>query len=138
MQTAFFVRMNGKFQSIPFDSVLYITSRKNYCEIFTITKKKYLTYGSISYVEQKLPENLFCRVHRSYIISIGKIDAFDNNYVFLNEEKLPLSKEGFEKVMKRVILLSPEYHNKLNNEMSEVDPKGYLKKYRNSISNDNK
>jgi DNA-binding LytR/AlgR family response regulator len=130
MQAAFFIRMNGRFQSIPFDSILYISSKRNYCEINTISKKKYLTYGSISYVEEKLPENLFCRVHRCYVVSIGKIEAFDHNHLFLGEEKLPISKEGFERVLERIVLICPEYNKKLNGEFDKMHPEEYLKEFR--------
>ena len=113
MQTAFFVRIEGKFKRIPFDSVLYINSKKNYVEIVTASKKKFIVYGSITYLEKRLPENIFCRVHRSYIVSIGKINCFDHNHVEVGDELLPINKEGFEKIMERIIFIHPELENKL-------------------------
>jgi len=137
MHTAFFIRMNGKFQAIPFDSVLYITSKKNYCEIVTVTKKKFVTYGSISYFELKLPENLFCRSHRSYIISLQKIDSFDSNNVVVNKEELPLSKEGYEKVLQRVILICPDHNRALTNEVNNIGAQLYLDKFRAPVHYEN-
>jgi len=137
MQTAFFIRMNGKFQAIPFANVVYITAKKNYCEIVTTANKKFMTYGSISCMEQKLPENMFCRVHRSYIISLQKIDSFDSNHVVVNQEKLPLSKDGFEKVLQRVLLICPEYNSSLTHEVTNISPQLYLDKFRAPVHSEN-
>lgn len=73
MQTAFLIRTNGKLKFIAFDEVLYITAKNNYCEIVTTKKRKLLAYVTLGYMQQKLPDNLFCRIHRSHIISLKRL-----------------------------------------------------------------
>lgn len=128
MQSAFLIRTNGKLKYIPFDEVLYITAKSNYCEIVTIDKKKFLGNVTLGYIHQKLPENLFCRIHRSYIISLTKIDWLDHKSVTIAYEKLPLSKEGFKEITQRVLVLSPEMDSKLKNEMGGMDAEQYVRK----------
>jgi DNA-binding LytR/AlgR family response regulator len=41
-------------------------------------------------LQEKLPDNEFVRVHRSYIISISKISSIRNKMIFIGEEEIPL------------------------------------------------
>src|SRR5438309_5134288 len=104
MFTAFFVRLGGKLLSFPFDEALYITAKNNYCEIVT-TKRKCLVYISLGCFEEKLPENLFCRVHRSYIIAVQKIKAFDHSHVEIENHTLPINRSGYEAICKRLLII---------------------------------
>lgn len=128
MQTAFLIRTNGKLKFIPFDEVLYIAAKNNYCQIVTTSKKKLLGSVTLGYMHRKLPEHLFCRIHRSYIISLKKIDWLDNSSVTIANEKLPLTKEGFKEITQKVLVISPELDNKLKIEMEGINAEKYAKK----------
>lgn len=127
MFTAFFVRTNGKLTAFPFDEVLYITAKNNYCEIVS-TVKKYFVYVTLACLEEKLPENLFCRVHRSYIIAVEKINSFDHHEVEINGEKIPISKGGFEAIIQRVLVVCSELDTKLKSQIEGMDVEEYVKK----------
>lgn len=120
MQTAFLIRVNGRLKNIPFDDVLFITARDNYCEIVTIKKKKWLTQVTMHSMEEMLPQNLFLRVHRSYIISLSKIDWLDGNNVEIDEYKIPVSKAGHKGITKRSLIICPEHDKKLKNEIERI------------------
>jgi DNA-binding LytR/AlgR family response regulator len=105
MRTSFFIRVDGRIQAIQFEDVLSISSKKNYCEIVTV-KGKLITYGTISCFEVQLPKNLFCRVHRSHIISLQKINYFKFDHVVLaGEKKLPLTKAGYKVLLEQILLI---------------------------------
>jgi DNA-binding LytR/AlgR family response regulator len=106
MPDVFFTRINGKFQSILFKDVLYFAARKNYSEIYTIHKKRICIYISLGLIETTLPNHLFCRIHRSFIIATQKIKSFDRNYVYVGEEKLPISKLYFDELISRVVVIA--------------------------------
>lgn len=108
MQNAFFIRLDGRLQSISFDDVLYISAKNNYCEIVT-AKRKYLAYLSMSCMEQKLPNSLFIRVHRSHIIAVKQIAWINGSKLAIGEHEIPLSKEGYKEVLRRVFVISPEF-----------------------------
>lgn len=113
MQDAFFIRIDGRLQSILFDDVLYISAKNNYCEIVT-TKRKYLAYLTMSCMEQKLPNNLFVRVHRSHIVAIKQIAWINGSKLAIGEQEIALSKEGCKEVMRRVFVISPEVDQNFN------------------------
>ena len=129
MFTSFFVRINGKLIAFPFDEILYITAKHNYCEVVT-TKKKFLLYVSLSRFEEKLPENLFCRVHRSHIIAVQKVSSFDHSLVEIQGQLLPINKSGFEAICKHVLIVYGDFENKLNKEIGGMDVEEYLNKTR--------
>jgi DNA-binding LytR/AlgR family response regulator len=130
MQTAFFIRIDGKLESISFDDVLYISAKNNYCEIVTITKRKYLVYVTMSCMEQKLPRDLFIRVHRSYIISVKKINWLNCNKMAIEGQVIPVSKEGHREVLQRILIICPEGENNSKQENTTMSPDPKVKKAR--------
>ncbi|MGB0851018.1 MAG: LytTR family transcriptional regulator DNA-binding domain-containing protein, partial [Bacteroidia bacterium] len=74
--TFIYVKEDKKMVKIYLDKILFIESLKDYVCIHTNTRK-IITKQQISYLEQKLPEDDFMRIHRSFIISTKKIKAFN-------------------------------------------------------------
>lgn len=129
MYNAFFVRTNGKLTAFPFDELLFITAKNNYCEIVT-TKKKAFVYVTLSCLQEKLPENLFCRVHRSHIIALKRIDSFDHNHIEIGGKSLPMSKSGFEAVTRRVLIICSALDEKQQTDSETMNSNECLKKVR--------
>lgn len=127
MQTAFFVRVEGRLKYFPFEDVLFISARDNYCEIVTVDQKKWLTHLTLTYLEQKLPENLFLRVHRSYIISLRKIDWLDHNLVIIGKHEISVSRRGCAAIKQRTLIVCPEYDKELKREVEGMTTDQYLK-----------
>jgi DNA-binding LytR/AlgR family response regulator len=74
------------------DEILFIESLKDYIKIVRQGQKPLLVKQSISSLEDMLPENLFVRIHRSYIVAINKLTAYTNNDVEINENIIPIGK----------------------------------------------
>lgn len=121
MYSAVFIRTNGKLTAFPFDEILFITARNNYSEIVT-AKKKYFVYVTLGCLETRLPEYLFCRVHRSHIVAVRQISSFDHQEVEVGGIKLPINKAGFEAILQRVLVISNEADSKLINELETNIP----------------
>lgn len=95
-------RADRKILKVELDDILYIESLKDYIKVVTRTKT-FLTKHSISSLEENLPANAFIRIHRSYIISINKIDFFTNELVGIGKQELPISRmyrHEVEKILK--------------------------------------
>jgi len=107
MQDYFFIKNNKKQSKIFFWEILYVEAEKKYIRIVT-TKKKYLVQGSMCSAEKILPETQFCRIHRSYIISLDHATDFDNETVYIGENFFPIGKQYRGSLQKRVIILSDE------------------------------
>jgi DNA-binding LytR/AlgR family response regulator len=95
-------RADRKILKIALDDILYFESLKDYIKVVT-KSKTFLTKHSISSLEENLPSTNFIRIHRSYIISISKIEFFTNELVGIGKQELPISRmyrHEVEKVLK--------------------------------------
>lgn len=107
MQDSFFVNVGKRLLKISFSEILYIEAARKYVYIFT-TAKKYLILASMCSAERILPRDQFCRIHRSYIVSLKHTSAFDNESVYIADQMLPIGKQYRESLQKCVIIFSGE------------------------------
>ncbi len=95
---------NSIFVRFFYDDVLFVEAMENYVAIQT-TLKKYTIHFTMKAMLDKLPEDKFVRIHRSFIINIDKIDRIDNNMIYLHTlEKKPfiLSKSYKDNLLKKL------------------------------------
>lgn len=107
----FFIRLDGKYQKIPFDDIRYVEACKNYIRIVTGVKS-YMVLITMKQIERVLPQNIFCRIHRSYIVSLNFINAFDHELVYLDGIDLPLSAQFLESLQHKVYIVTSELRSK--------------------------
>jgi len=98
----FFIKCGDKFEKILFDDVLYAEALENYVKIYTRSKMhiSYLTFKSL---EEYLSAEKFIRVHKSYIVSLSKIENLDNEIISIGSYEIPLSRNYRAEVMNKVI-----------------------------------
>ncbi|HTE12622.1 MAG TPA: LytTR family DNA-binding domain-containing protein [Chitinophagaceae bacterium] len=85
------LRADRKNLKIPLHDILYIESLKDYIKVVTISKTV-IAKQSISSLEEMLPKGLFIRIHRSYIVSLDKIESYTNDLVGIGKQELPISR----------------------------------------------
>ena len=73
------------------NDILYIESIKDYIKVITVTNTV-ITKQSISSVEEMLPKEMFIRIHRSYIVSLNKIESYNHELVWIAKQELPISR----------------------------------------------
>jgi DNA-binding LytR/AlgR family response regulator len=71
--------------------IIYIESQKEYIRIVT-TKKEYYSKMSTHEIEAVLPPQLFKRIHRSFIISVSKIESYNAEQVEVNGISIPVGR----------------------------------------------
>lgn len=86
-----FVKCERKMLKLYLDEIDYFESQGNYLLIYTETEC-YKTYQSITEMEEKLPEGLFCRIHRSFLITIKKVTQFNSRTVTIQNKNLPIGR----------------------------------------------
>jgi two-component system LytT family response regulator len=86
-----FLTVQKKKVKILFAEIVYIESQKEYIRIVT-TKKEYISKMSTHEIESLLPAHLFKRVHRSFIISVGRIDSYTSEIVEVNGIPIPIGR----------------------------------------------
>jgi DNA-binding LytR/AlgR family response regulator len=98
----FFIKCGSKYEKIPFDDILYVEGMQNYVNIYT-KKGKYVTMLSLKSLEENLDPLLFIRVHKSYIVSINKINVIEGNEIFIQTERIPISRNFRQEVLEKVV-----------------------------------
>jgi two-component system, LytTR family, response regulator len=87
-----FLNVQKKKVKILFSEIIYIESQREYIKIVT-TKKEYVSKMSTHEMEDLLPVNLFKRIHRSFIISISKIESYTAEEVEVNGTSIPIGRD---------------------------------------------
>jgi two-component system, LytTR family, response regulator len=88
-QPFIYVKADRKMVKIFLEDIYFIESIKDYVKIIT-ENKIVVAKQRISFLEQMLPEGNFIRIHRSFIISIQKIEAFTSNFIEIKGHSLPV------------------------------------------------
>ena len=86
-----FLNVQKKKVKILFSEIIYIESQLEYIKIVT-TKKSYFSKMTTHEMEELLPVHLFKRIHRSYIISISKIESYTAEMVEVNGVSIPIGR----------------------------------------------
>ncbi len=95
--TFIFVKTEYRLERIDIDDILYIEGMKDYLRIIC-TDKKIMTLQSFARIEESLPANKFCRVHKSFIVAIDKIKSVERGVIVIADQRIPVSntyKESF-------------------------------------------
>ncbi len=100
-QEFFFIKSNQKLEKIKMDDVLYVEGMSNYVVVHT-RQKKYIAYLTFKGMEEKLPQHLFVRIHKSFLVSINAIETIDINEVKLENGVLPIGKTYKDEVINRI------------------------------------
>lgn len=98
----FYVKADNKLVKIAYQDVLFIEALQNYVVIHT-PDRKFMTYLTFRSVEEYLPTSLFCKVHKSYIVSMAKIDSIEGNDIKIGAHHIPISRNLREEVMDRLL-----------------------------------
>ena len=96
-----FVRHNEKMLKIDIKDIYYIEADRNYCRIFS-QGREYLLVMTLKDIDEKLPQNHFLRIHRSYIINISQIDEVAGTHVVISKKAIPMSKAMRTELLKRL------------------------------------
>ncbi len=85
-----FVKTENRLEKINIDEILFIEGMRDYRRIHTI-HKRIMTLQNFSELEQLLPAKLICRVHKSYMVSISKIDEIERSRIKILKHIIPIS-----------------------------------------------
>ena len=94
-----YFRADRKMVKVMLADILYIESMKDYVKVIT-AETTIVTKQSISSVEAMLPENVFARTHRSFIVNLANIRSFTNDLIEVGRVQVPVGKLYRNAVMK--------------------------------------
>ena len=86
-----FLKADKKHYKVNLSDIYYFESLGDYLMAFT-SGKKIVTKEKISVLAENLPQNIFIQIHRSFIVSIAKIESVGPGFVEINKKKLPVGR----------------------------------------------
>ena len=99
-----YVNIDRRLIKIDIPSIYLIEAKGDYINVKTETKN-YVVHSTLKKMEDKLPEDLFLKVHRSYVINVSKIVDIEDNSVLIKKDVIPVSRSKRPELMKRLNLL---------------------------------
>ncbi|HXB07510.1 MAG TPA: response regulator transcription factor [Puia sp.] len=85
-----FVKTEYRLEKLLLDDLLYIEGMRDYRRIFA-RDKQIMTLQTFGELEQAIPPSVACRVHKSYIVALDKIDAVERDLIRVGDMEIPLS-----------------------------------------------
>lgn len=95
------VRTEGRLNKLNYDQILFLEAKRNNTKVFALSEIL-LSTTPLSSIELLLPNDVFFRVHRSFIVNMSKVTSLQGNRIFLGKSEVPLGgnyKEGFLKIL---------------------------------------
>lgn len=86
-----YVKENKRVIKVNLSEILYIEGLSEYVQIYT-DRKKIITKTSMTSLEEKLPNEGFLRIHKSFIVSVSRIEAFTAHTIEVPGKELPIGR----------------------------------------------
>ncbi len=94
-----FVKTENRLEKIMLNDIVYIEGMRDYRRIHTINKNiKVMTLQNFSELEILIPSSIVCRVHKSYMVALSKIENIERSRIKIADQLIPISetyKEAF-------------------------------------------
>ncbi|MEM6686273.1 MAG: LytTR family DNA-binding domain-containing protein [Bacteroidota bacterium] len=99
-----YVNIDRRLVKINVPDICLIEAKGDYIKI-KAEDKNYVVHSTLKKIEEKLPNHLFLKVHRSYIINTTKIVDIEDNSVLIKQDVIPVSRANRKELMQRLNLL---------------------------------
>lgn len=98
----FFIKCNNQIEKVFYADLVYAEAMLNYVMLYT-NSKKMMVYVTIKNLEEQLPDNIFIKVHKSFIVNVNKIKSIEGNILNIGNEKITISQNLREKVINEIV-----------------------------------
>ncbi len=85
-----FVKTENRLEKIMINEIVYIEGMRDYRRIHTINKK-IMTLQNFSDFEKLIPPSVVCRVHKSYMVALHKIESIERSRIKIADQLIPIS-----------------------------------------------
>jgi DNA-binding LytR/AlgR family response regulator len=99
-----YVNVDRRLVKVNIASIYLIEAKGDYINIKT-NKKNYIVHSTLKKIQDKLPFNMFFKVHRSFIINFSEIIDIEDNSVLVRQDVVPVSRSNKSELMKKLNLL---------------------------------
>ncbi len=99
-----FINIDRRLIKLKYDDIMLVEARGDYIEVKT-TKENYIVHSTLKKMNEKLPDSIFLKVHRAYVINLSKIIDIEDNSVLIEKNVIPISRANRPELMRRLNLL---------------------------------
>jgi two-component system LytT family response regulator len=85
-----FVKTENRLEKITLNEIVYIEGMRDYRRIHTTTKK-IMTLQNFSEFERLIPASLVCRMHKSFMVALSKIESIERSRIKIDDQLIPVS-----------------------------------------------
>lgn len=100
-----YVKSDGKLFRLNYKDILFVEALADYVIFNTTSTKKHIVHHTMKGIEKRLPESMFSRVHRSFIINRTKIHKIEDLQVVIGEKSFAIGASYKEALMSKFNLL---------------------------------
>ena len=100
-----FVKTENRLEKINLSEIIYIEGMRDYRRIHT-ADKRIMTLQNFSELEKIIPSNVVCRVHKSFMVGINKIESIERSRIKIFNQIIPIS-ETYRELFFQVINNKP-------------------------------
>ncbi len=96
-----FIRTDRRIKKVYYKDIFYAEAKQNYVAFFTATEKL-LALQTMKQTEEQLPADLFCRVHKSYIVNISAIGSIEQHLISIQKIQIPIG-ESYRSIFYKLL-----------------------------------
>jgi two-component system, LytTR family, response regulator len=85
-----FVKTGHRLEKISLREILYVEGMRDYRKVHT-TGKRIMTPQTFTEFERRIPPDILCRVHKSYMVALDKIDSIEKDRIKIRGQVIPVS-----------------------------------------------
>lgn len=100
-QDFIFVKTENRLEKITISDIVYIEGMRDYRRIHTLDKR-IMTLQNFKELEQVIPPSLVCRVHKSYMVALNKIESIERNRIKIADQLIPISETYSELFFQKI------------------------------------
>ena len=101
-----FLKMNSKLHGVYTKDIVYVEAKADYALVALTDGKSYIVHSSMKKLETVLPELIFSRVHKSYIVNTKHVQLIKDNYITLgNDMEVPIGMAFKKSFIKKITVI---------------------------------
>lgn len=108
-----FMKVENRIQHFSTNDILLIEGCRDYVKVYSTDSRPVLVSMNMKNIERKLPYGHFCRVHRSYIVSLNRIDSIEYKRIRIGEHIIPVSNSYYPVLLQAINAAVPAPDNQL-------------------------
>jgi len=99
-----FIKVDNRLVKLDLDDILWVEAKGDYV-LFKTEAKGHIVHSTLKNILKKLPQEKFAKVHRSYIVNLGKIVDIEDSTLLIRDKVIPISRANKENLMGRLNMI---------------------------------